>query len=53
MNASGTGTLSMIGIVQAQQQQGIWFIFQVFPAGLHRVRDICHRHGCRNQPRSL
>jgi len=27
--------------------------FQVFPAGLHRVRDICHRHGCRNQPRSL
>ena len=26
MNATGTGTLSMIGIVQAQQQQGIWFV---------------------------
>jgi NADH-quinone oxidoreductase subunit H len=34
MNASGTGTLSMIGIVQAQQQQGIWFIFKFFPLGL-------------------
>ena len=33
MNASGTGTLSMIGIVQAQQQQGIWFIFKFFPLG--------------------
>ncbi len=34
MNASGTGTLSMIGIVQAQQEQGIWFIFKFFPLGL-------------------
>jgi len=34
MNVSGTGTLSMIGIVQAQQQQGIWFIFKFFPLGL-------------------
>jgi len=34
MNASGTGTLSMIGIVRAQQQQGIWFIFKFFPLGL-------------------
>ena len=34
MNATGTGTLSMIGIVQAQQQQGIWFIFKFFPLGL-------------------
>jgi NADH-quinone oxidoreductase subunit H len=33
MNATGTGTLSMIGIVQAQQQQGIWFIFKFFPLG--------------------
>ena len=33
MNVSGTGTLSMIGIVQAQQQQGIWFIFKFFPLG--------------------
>jgi len=34
LNPSGTGTLSMIGIVQAQQQQGIWFIFKFFPLGL-------------------
>jgi NADH-quinone oxidoreductase subunit H len=33
MNASGTGTLSMIEIVRAQQQQGIWFIFKFFPLG--------------------
>jgi NADH-quinone oxidoreductase subunit H len=34
MNAQGTGTLSMIEIVRAQQQQGIWFIFKFFPLGL-------------------
>ena len=34
LNREGTGTLSMIGIVQAQQQQGIWFIFKFFPLGL-------------------
>ena len=34
LNASGTGTLSMIGIVQAQQGQGVWFIFKFFPLGL-------------------
>ena len=33
MNEKGTGTLSMFGIVQAQQQQGIWFIFKFFPLG--------------------
>jgi len=33
LNTRGTGTLSMIGIVQAQQQQGIWFIFKFFPLG--------------------
>jgi NADH-quinone oxidoreductase subunit H len=33
LNVSGTGTLSMIGIVQAQQQQGVWFIFKFFPLG--------------------
>ncbi len=33
MNAQGTGTLSMIGIVQAQQQQAVWFIFKFFPLG--------------------
>jgi NADH-quinone oxidoreductase subunit H len=31
---TGTGTLSMIGIVQAQQEQGVWFIFKFFPLGL-------------------
>src|SRR6201987_516837 len=30
----GTGTLSMIGIVQAQQAQHAWFIFKFFPLGL-------------------
>jgi NADH-quinone oxidoreductase subunit H len=34
LNATGTGTLSMIGIVQAQQDQGEWFIFKFFPLGL-------------------
>jgi NADH-quinone oxidoreductase subunit H len=34
LNPTGTGTLSMIGIVQAQQSQGIWFIFKFFPLGL-------------------
>jgi NADH-quinone oxidoreductase subunit H len=33
LNAEGTGTLSMIGIVQAQQSQGIWFVFKFFPLG--------------------
>ena len=31
---TGTGTLSMIGIVQAQQTSGEWFIFKFFPLGL-------------------
>ena len=34
LNQDGTGTLSMIGIVQAQQAQGTWFIFKFFPLGL-------------------
>jgi NADH-quinone oxidoreductase subunit H len=33
LNASGTGTLSMIGIVEAQNAQGMWFIFKFFPLG--------------------
>jgi len=33
LNKTGTGTLSMIGIVQAQQQQQIWFVFKFFPLG--------------------
>ncbi len=31
---TGTGTMSMIGIVEAQQQQGSWFVFKFFPVGL-------------------
>jgi NADH-quinone oxidoreductase subunit H len=34
LNPTGTGTLSMIGIVQAQLAQGEWFIFKFFPLGL-------------------
>src|SRR5215469_16606092 len=34
LNAQGTGTLSMIGIVQAQQSQHVWFAFKFFPLGL-------------------
>jgi len=34
LNAKGTGTLSMIGIVQEQQAQGVWFVFKFFPLGL-------------------
>jgi NADH-quinone oxidoreductase subunit H len=31
---SGTGTLSMIGIVEAQNAQEVWFAFKFFPLGL-------------------
>jgi NADH-quinone oxidoreductase subunit H len=31
---NGTGTLSMIGIVRAQEAQGVWFVFKFFPLGL-------------------
>jgi len=31
---SGSGTLSMIGIVEAQKAQGVWFLFKFFPLGL-------------------
>ncbi len=34
LGASGTGTLSMIGIVQAQADQHSWFVFNMFPLGL-------------------
>ncbi|HXY50972.1 MAG TPA: complex I subunit 1 family protein [Terriglobales bacterium] len=34
LNPTGTGTLSMIGIVRAQQAQQIWFLFKFFPLGL-------------------
>jgi len=34
LNAQGVGTLSMIGIVQAQQAGHEWFIFKFFPLGL-------------------
>src|SRR3954454_9216444 len=34
LNESSTGTLSMIGIVQAQYLQREWFLFRFFPLGL-------------------
>ena len=34
LNPTGTGTLSMIGIVQSQQAQQVWFAFKFFPLGL-------------------
>jgi len=34
LNQTGTGTLSMIGIVQSQQVQQVWFAFKFFPLGL-------------------
>jgi NADH-quinone oxidoreductase subunit H len=34
LSGQGTGTLSMIGIVQAQQAQQTWFLFKFFPLGL-------------------
>jgi NADH-quinone oxidoreductase subunit H len=34
LNTTGSGTLSMIGIVQAQEQQQTWFLFKFFPLGL-------------------
>ena len=34
LNATSTGTLSMIGIVEAQKQQEVWFLFKFFPLGI-------------------
>jgi NADH-quinone oxidoreductase subunit H len=34
LNATSTGTLSMIGIVEAQKEQGVWFLFKFFPLGV-------------------
>jgi NADH-quinone oxidoreductase subunit H len=34
LNEASTGTLSMIGIVEAQQAQAQWFAFKFFPLGL-------------------
>ena len=34
MNSEGTGTLSMIGIVEAQKTQQMWFLFKFFPLGI-------------------
>ena len=50
---TGTGTLSMIGIVEAQAAQHTWFIFKFFPAGLHCLHGLRHRDGRRNQSRPL
>jgi NADH-quinone oxidoreductase subunit H len=34
LGTEGSGTLSMIGIVQAQASQETWFVFKFFPLGL-------------------
>jgi len=34
LNESSTGTLSMIGIVEAQKMQQEWFLFKFFPLGI-------------------
>jgi NADH-quinone oxidoreductase subunit H len=34
LSQDGTGTLSMIGIVEAQKAQQTWFVFKFFPLGL-------------------
>lgn len=34
LNTTSTGTLSMIGIVEAQKDQQIWFLFKFFPLGI-------------------
>src|ERR1043165_1151161 len=34
LGKDGNGTMSMIGIVQAQQAQHTWFVFKFFPLGL-------------------
>src|SRR5215471_5275256 len=34
LNESSTGTLSMIGIVEAQREQQVWFLFKFFPLGI-------------------
>jgi NADH-quinone oxidoreductase subunit H len=34
LNESSTGTLSMIGIVEAQKAQQEWFLFKFFPLGI-------------------
>ena len=34
LNATNIGTLSMIGIVEAQKEQGVWFLFKFFPLGI-------------------
>ena len=52
LNASGTGTLSMIGIVQAQQAQGSGS-FLNFSARADRVFYFCRGHGCRDEPRAF
>jgi len=34
LNATNTGTLSMIGIVEAQKAEAVWFLFKFFPLGI-------------------
>ena len=50
LNATELEPSSMIGIVQAQQAQDEWFIFQILSAWADCLLHLCRRHGRRNQP---
>ena len=50
LNEQSTGTLSMIGIVQAQLAQGEWFIFKFFPLGSGWILHFCRGDGRGDQP---
>ncbi len=50
---TGTGTLSMIGIVESQAAQHTWFIFKFFPLGFIAFASVRDRHGRGDQPRAL
>ena len=50
---TGTGTLSMIGIVERTECPADLVYLQVLPAGLHRVWRFCDCYGRGNQPRAV
>ena len=50
---TGTGTLSMIGIVRGAGRAGHVVHLQVFPAGIHRVCGVCHCDGRGDQSRAV
>ena len=52
LNKEGIETLSMIGIVQAQQSQQVGFVFKITQPGLIAFY-LCRGDGSRNQSRAL